>query len=172
MSVRRLRHTITLYVACLVGGGCTTHRMPIATATTSDAAALIRAARERSNDAIARHDTAAIAREWMPDVHVVASTGAQIAGATLNTQRMAQQFERRSDTRYLRSPEQIDVFEAWDVASERGDWVGTWTDPDGPVRISGTYQAQWRRVDGRWRIQAEVFVPLSCVGGAYCAKRP
>jgi ketosteroid isomerase-like protein len=172
MIARHLRSLIALTTALVIGIGCTGHRMPIETATSTNAASLIRAARERSNDAIARHDTAAIAREWMPDVHVVASTGAQTAGATLNSQRMAQQFERRSDTRYVRTPDAIEVFEAWDVASERGSWVGTWTDPDGPIRIGGTYQAQWRRVDGRWRIQAEVFVPLTCEGGAYCTKRP
>jgi ketosteroid isomerase-like protein len=172
MSVRHLLRLLALPTALVAGDGCTGHRMPIDTATPSTAAALIRAARERSNDAIARHDTAAIASEWMPDVHVVASTGTQTAGATLNAQRMAQQFERRSDTRYVRTPDAIEVFEAWDVASERGHWVGTWTDPDGPIRIGGTYQAQWRRVDGRWRIQAEVFVPLTCAGGAYCAKHP
>jgi hypothetical protein len=27
-------------------------------------------------------------------------------------------------------------------------------------------------VNGRWRIQAEVFVPVACEGGAYCAQHP
>lgn len=132
----------------------------------------IRAARARSNAAIARHDTAAIAREWMPDVHVVSSTSAQAAGADANASRMAETFARRPDTKWVRTAEDVDVFDAWDVASERGTWVGTWTEPDGAVRISGTYQAQWRRVGGAWRIQAEVFVPLRCSGSAYCARRP
>jgi ketosteroid isomerase-like protein len=172
MPGRQLRHVIMLATVLVSSGGCAGHRMPTGNATSTTAASLIREARERSNDAIARHDTAAMVREWMPDVHVVASTGAQTAGATLNAQRMAKQFERRRDTRYVRTPDAVDVFDVWDVASERGTWVGTWTDPDGPVRISGLYQAQWRRVEGRWRIQAEVFVPTACVGGAYCATRP
>lgn len=132
----------------------------------------IRAARARSNAAIAAHDTAALAAEWMADVHVVTSTSAQLAGAAVNAARMADQFARRPDTRYVRTPTSIRVWEAWDVASERGTWTGSWTDPDGPVRIAGEYQAQWRRRDGRWRIQAEVFVPLSCRGGAYCRAHP
>jgi ketosteroid isomerase-like protein len=145
---------------------------PAAPAQHGDAAQAIREARARSNAAIARHDTAAIAREWMPDVHVVSSTGTQTAGAALNARRMTETFARRPDTKWVRTPDRVEVFEAWDVASEHGAWVGTWTEPDGAVRISGTYQAQWRRVDGAWRIQAEVFVPLRCTGSAYCGRRP
>jgi ketosteroid isomerase-like protein len=132
----------------------------------------IAAARERSNAAIAAHDTAAIMREWMPDIHVVSSASRQTAGAAANAASMQAQFTRRPDTKWVRTPRRIEVFEAWQVASEAGDWVGTWTDPDGPIRIRGTYLAQWRQVGGRWLIQAEVFVPEACEGGAYCAARP
>ena len=79
---------------------------------------------------------------------------------------------RRPDTKWVREPTRITVFDRWQVASEDGRWTGTWTDPDGPVRITGTYLAQWRLTNGQWRIQAEVFVPLACEGGAYCQRRP
>lgn len=132
----------------------------------------IRAARAASNAAIAAHDVAGIERHWLPDVHIVTSTGAQGTGRDVNGTRMAQQFARRPDTVYVRTPTSVEVFAAWDVASERGDWTGRWTEPDGVVDIRGTYQAQWRKVDGTWRIQAELFVPTSCRGSAYCAARP
>ena len=141
-------------------------------AVTSRPSEQIAAARARSNAAIAAHDTAAIAREWMPDIHVVASSSSQTAGADANAKAMQAAFTRRPDTKWVRTPRTIRVFDAWQVASEEGDWVGTWTDPDGPVRIGGTYLAQWRHIDGHWRIQAEVFVPLTCTGGAYCARHP
>ncbi len=138
----------------------------------STAIAAISAARARSNAAIAAHDIAAIAQEWMPDVHVVASTGAQAAGVDANARSMASAFARRPDTKWVRTSNRIHVFEAWAVASEEGEWTGTWTDPDGPVRITGTYLAQWRNLNGAWRIQAEVFVPIACEGGAYCRQHP
>lgn len=50
--------------------------------------------------------------------------------------------------------------------------VGRWTEPDGTVEITGTYLAQWRKVDGRWLIQSELYVPTQCKGGKYCAQRP
>src|SRR5690606_17521240 len=138
----------------------------------SDAGAQIRAARAASNAAIAAHDVDGIARHWLPDVHIVTSTSAQGTGRDVNATRMSQQFARRPDTVYVRTPEVVDVYAAWDVASERGTWTGRWTEPDGVVDIAGTYLAQWRRVDGAWRIQAELFVPTTCRGSKYCDARP
>jgi ketosteroid isomerase-like protein len=133
---------------------------------------LIRDARARSNAAIAAHDLAGIAREWAKDLHVVSSTSAQTAGSDANQQRMAQQFKSRPDTVYVRTPATVDVYSPWNVASEHGEWIGRWTEPDGKLEIGGTYQAQWRKIDGRWLIQAELYVPTGCRGSKYCERRP
>ena len=132
----------------------------------------IRDLRARSNAAIAAHDLAGIARPWAIDVHVVSSTSAQTAGSQANQQRMARQFETRPDTIYIRTPATIDVYSPWNVASERGTWVGRWTEPDGKLEIGGTYLAQWRKVNGQWLIQAELYVPTHCRGANYCSQRP
>ena len=132
----------------------------------------IREARARSNQAIAAHDLAGIASVWMTDVHVVSSTSAQTAGRDQNRQRMAAQFTSRPDTVYVRRTTGVEVYPAWNVAAERGDWTGRWTEPDGALEIGGTYLAQWRKVDGRWLIQAELFVPTHCRGARYCQQRP
>ena len=133
---------------------------------------LIRDARARSNAAIAAHDLAGIAAAWMDNVHIVTSTSAQATGRDPNRERMAQQFTRRPDTVYIRQPTAVDVYSPWNVASERGEWTGRWSEPDGALEIRGTYLAQWRKVDGQWRIQAEVFVPTQCRGAKYCDQRP
>ena len=137
-----------------------------------DDATAIRAARAASNGAIARHDVPGIAAHWLPDVSIVTSTGAHDHTSAANASRMAAQFTRRPDTVYVRTPTAVDVFGAWAVASERGEWTGRWTEPDGVVDIRGTYLAQWRKVGGTWRIQAEVFVPTRCTGSTYCAAHP
>ena len=133
---------------------------------------LIREARALSNRAIRAHDATAMARLWMDDVHIVRSTGAQVAGREPNQQRMAQQFSTRPDTIYIRKPSAIDVYLPWAIASERGDWTAQWTEPDGTVDTAGTYMAQWRRIDGTWLIQAELYVPTRCAGSRYCSERP
>jgi ketosteroid isomerase-like protein len=154
-----------LVLVLATGSGATGSQMPADDTS-------IRTARARSNAAIAKHDVAAIAAHWMPDIHIVTSTSAQGTGREVNGQRMAEQFTRRPDTIYVRTPATIEVNALWAVASERGEWTGRWTEPDGVVEIGGTYLAQWRKVDGVWLIQAELFVPTHCRGSAYCAKRP
>jgi ketosteroid isomerase-like protein len=134
--------------------------------------AAIRLARSRSNAAIAKHDVAGITAHWMPDVHIVTSTSAQGTGRDVNEQRMVEQFKLRPDTVYVRTPITVEVNTPWAVASERGEWTGRWTEPDGVVEIGGAYHAQWRKLAGVWLIQAELFVPTHCRGSAYCAKRP
>lgn len=132
----------------------------------------IRDARTRSNRAIAAHDLDGISRVWMDDVHIVTSTSAHGTGRDENRQRIARQFTTRPDTTYVRRTADVDVYDPWGVAAERGEWTGTWTEPDGKVTIRGTYLAQWRKVGAEWLIQAEVFVPLTCDGSRYCRERP
>lgn len=132
----------------------------------------IRAARARSNAAIVAHDPPAIAREWMTDIHVVSSTSAQTAGRDANQARFVAQFKNRPDTVYVRTPQTVEVYAPWDVAAERGEWTGKWTEPDGAMTIGGTYLAQWRKVNGRWLIQGELYVPTHCRGSKYCSQRP
>ena len=132
----------------------------------------IRAQRARSNAAIVKKDLAGIAAVWMDDVHVTTSTGARGDGKDANRERMAQQFSRRPDTVYVRTAITVEVFPAWEVASERGTWVGKWTEPDGQVTIQGTYLVQWRKIAGTWLIQSELYVPTSRGGSSYCKQRP
>ncbi len=156
----------TLLVPMAMGLAAGTQAAPL----TDEAA--IRAARAQSNQAIAAHDVAGIVRHWLPDVHIVTSTGSQGTGRDDNGQRMAGQFARRPDTVYVRTPTTVEVLASWHTASERGEWTGRWTEPDGVVQVGGTYLAQWRKVDGTWLIQAELFVPTRCTGSSYCAAHP
>ena len=144
----------------------------VAAAQTPSDESTIRESRAASNEAIAKHDRAGIARFWMPDIHITTSTSAQATGSGPNQERMAQQFQRRPDTIYVRTPSIVEVFAAWAVASERGDWIGRWTEPDGKVEIGGTYLAQWRKINDRWLIQSELYVPTRCKGSKYCSQRP
>jgi hypothetical protein len=96
----------------------------------------------------------------------------QLSGIEANRQFYEAQFARRPDTIYTRTPSTVHAMAAWKVALESGDWVATWTDIDGPVRVSGNYMAQWLRSEAGWRIQGELYVPTSCAGGAYCERHP
>ena len=78
----------------------------------------------------------------------------------------------RPDVVYLRTPSEIEVMPSWNVATERGTWTGQWTQSDGVTKIGGTYLAQWRKANGEWFLQAELFVPTNCTGSSWCDKHP
>ena len=171
-GMRRRRHLAAALALAAFVAASDYRSDPVKASQQSTDAQLIRDARARSNAAIAAHDPAAMARLWKDDVHVVRSTGAQVAGREANQQRMAQQFAARPDTIYVRQPSAVDVYLPWEMASERGEWTAGWTEPDGTVDTAGTYLAQWRRIDGVWLIQAELYVPTRCAGSRYCSQRP
>jgi len=133
---------------------------------------LIREVRAMSNKAIAEHDTAAIVRSWTTDYHLVTSRNAEAHGRKENAERIQKEFESKQDVVYTRTPERVSVFTEWNMASEHGTWVGRWKEGEEAIEISGTYFAKWHKVDGQWMIRAEVFVPLKCSGGAFCATSP
>ena len=128
----------------------------------------IRERRQISNDAIAAKDTAAMARIWTPDYHIVTSRNAEASGRRANAIRFAEEFAAKPDVIYVRAPEKIKVFIKWNMASELGNWVGHWTENGKLVELKGTYLAKWHKVNGEWMIRAEIFVPVSCIGGAIC----
>jgi ketosteroid isomerase-like protein len=142
-----------------------------AAAQVSDDAA-IRAARTRSNRAIAAHDLDGVASVWLPEFHSVSSTNAQANGRDAARANFAQYFATRPDVVYLREPTSITVNAAWGQAGESGRWTGSWTQADGVTRVGGIYFAKWKRVDARWMLLAETFVQTSCSGTKYCNASP
>jgi ketosteroid isomerase-like protein len=42
--------------------------------------------------------------------------------------------------------------------------------PDGRMELRGTYLAMWRKENGQWLIQSELFVLLRCSGSKECAE--
>jgi len=78
---------------------------------------------------------------------------------------------KRRDVRWWHQPADVQVDISWGNAFEQGTWQETWNEDGGLIQLSGSYSALWRRVQGQWMLEAEVFVPLRCVGGAYCKPR-
>ena len=132
----------------------------------------IRSVREFSNQSIERKDTAALASVWTIDYHVITSRNFEVSGRAANRDRFFNEFSSKPDVIYIRTPQSIEVFDKWNMASETGTWVGRWTDMDVHVEVTGTYFAIWHHVDGTWLIRAELFVPLACSGSTLCDQSP
>lgn len=139
----------------------------------SEADKAILAIREASNKALAAHDSVSLARTLTVDYNVVTSRNASSIERNIMLSRLASDWSAKPDLVYRRNPERIEVFAEWKMASEIGTWVGTWTEPNGEkIRLSGNYYAKWHQEGGQWRIRAEIFTPLACEGGTYCASGP
>jgi len=124
----------------------------------------IRALRADFNAAIARHDLAAIAAFLEPGFRVSTSSGEFRNSAQEMLDAFSSRFTQTPDATYVRTPSTIDVSGNGLLAFESGQWVGTWTEVAGPYRMTGRYSAYWRKQDGRWRLHAELYVPLGCEG--------
>ncbi len=152
----------------LVATGCIS-LVAVACTATSPEEAEIRSVRAASNTAIAAHDTASIGATLSEDYHVITSRNAESVGRSAMLKRFAADAP---DVVYVRTPDVIQVFPEWNMASETGTWVGRWSDKGDLIELSGTYYAKWHRSDGRWLIRAELFTPLACKGGPFCEKGP
>ena len=124
----------------------------------------IRNARDQYNDAIARHDVQAIMTFHDDEYQITTSLGQLIQGRDEEAASWQELFSIRQDVLYVRTPETIEVSDAYPLAAETGTWVGTWSTPDGGVRTGGHYSAMWRQVDGEWKVRSELFVALYCEG--------
>ncbi len=107
-----------------------------------------------------------------PSYHAVSSRNAHTNGRDGVAAQWRAQFTAHPDVSYVRTPASVRLFTPWQMAEENGTWVGRWTEPDGRVDIRGTYTAKWRRLDGTWLLEAEVFTPRSCAGSSYCDRPP
>jgi ketosteroid isomerase-like protein len=132
----------------------------------------IRNARLNSNAAIVSKDTNAIAQYWADDYHLVSSRNSEVAGRVKNRHNFATELYTKKEVLYVRSSQKVDVYAPWNMAAETGVWTGQWREPDGLVQLKGSYLAKWHKVNGEWKIRAEIFVPLSCTGSSFCDKKP
>lgn len=128
----------------------------------------IRATRQEFNNAIALHDTTHVAAFFTEDYTIVTALNFEIKGIEGARTALATEFRTKKEVVYVRTPTDIQIFEAWNMASETGQWTGQWQEADGLVKLSGTYYAKWHKVNGSWKIRAEVFTPLTCFGSTFC----
>lgn len=132
---------------------------------------IICANRNLSNIAIAQKDTVALAKYWTEDYHMVSSRNFEVAGLKKNRHQFAQEFTKK-EVLYVRTPKKIEINSSWNMAAESGEWTGQWLEPDGMVKLAGSYYAKWHKISGEWKIRAEIFTPVSCTGSGFCKKQP
>jgi ketosteroid isomerase-like protein len=144
---------------------------PEPVATTADETT-IQELRVASNAAIARRDSVTPALQYAPDYTIITSRSGEGKGPAFGQRAFYLEFTNKKEAIYERIPEKIRVYDNWKMASEVGRWTGSWVEADGKIQLAGTYMAKWHKLNGQWKIRAEVFVPLTCQGSNACNNRP
>jgi ketosteroid isomerase-like protein len=130
----------------------------------------IRRLRADFNSAIAARDVGALPKFWREDVHVTTGAGRLLSGRAAAHAAFEAVFADATFITYTRTPAKIELSASGVRAAESGHWLGQWKKPDGMMEWRGTYMAMWRKEDGQWLIQSELFVSLRCSGSKECAE--
>jgi hypothetical protein len=161
MPKRSFRFTSAAVLVVCLGFSVTTYAD---SSTDEDRIAEIRA---KSNQAIQDHDAEEIVSYFDETYQITTGSGLLYHGDRETEKgNWAEHFAQLSDVVYVRTPTNIDVGSYLPRAAESGKWVGTWTSEEGPIEVGGSYSASWRKIDGHWKIQSEMFVTLYCKGDA------
>ena len=130
----------------------------------------IRRLRGDFNAAIAAHDPAALSKFLREDIHVTTGAGRQLPGLSAVRAAFEAIFADASFITYTRTPDRVELNSSSLLAAESGHWVGRWKKPDGTMEWRGNYMAMWRKENGQWLIQSELYVSLKCSGSKECAE--
>jgi ketosteroid isomerase-like protein len=113
----------------------------------------IREARAASNAAIAKHDAEGVAKYWMNDIVVISGEGGQYIGRNVLLKTFKKMFSS-SPSVFERLPFEIIIAESGILAWETGTWHYL------NENLRGNYSAMWRKINGKWLTQSELFVSL------------
>lgn len=127
----------------------------------------VHAQRAAFNAAIAAEDVETIAAVLHENVLLVTGTASEVfSGRAAQLALWRDDFAAGERAVYLRAPDCVRVSAVVPVALETGRWRGEW-EGDAARFAAGTYAAKWRRVDGAWLLEAELFATEAC-GGDFC----
>ena len=130
----------------------------------------IRRLRADFNSAIAAHDLRALPKFWREDIHVTTGAGRQLPGIAALSAAFESIFADTTLITYTRTPDRVELNASGVRAAESGHWVGQWRKPDGEMEWRGNYMAMWRKENGQWLIQSELYVSLKCSGSKECSE--
>ncbi len=121
--------------------------------------------RAESNEAIRKHDAGGVVASYDQTYQITTGSGMLFHDNPSKEKELWEEiFDQFPDVVYVRTPSRVAVSTYLPRAAESGNWVGNWTSEKGSIEVGGSYSASWLKVDGRWKIQSEMFVTLYCSG--------
>jgi ketosteroid isomerase-like protein len=132
----------------------------------------IKAAREANNAALKARNAQKVAENYLESFFLLTSTNGFFAGKERVTEIYQSVFNTREAVLFIRTPTAITVNNDWQMASENGQWIGTWIVNGENIRVAGDYYAKWHRIDGIWKLKCEVYTQFMCKGDVVCNNKP
>jgi ketosteroid isomerase-like protein len=132
----------------------------------------IQKVRKANNTALKAHDAAGVASAYLDNFFLLTSTNGFFTGKESVQNIYQSVFNSRPDVLFIRTPTAIMVNRDWNMASERGNWTGTWTVNGVPIAVGGDYYAKWHKIDGIWKLRSEVYTQFDCSGDVVCNNKP
>ena len=118
-----------------------------------EAIEIIRQSRENSNTAIREHNVSGVAKYWLDDMIVISGEGGQYVGKKILVSVFTEMFSADPPV-FERIPAEIIIGDSGILAWETGTWNYK------TEKFRGNYSAMWRKVNGLWLTQSELFVSL------------
>jgi len=113
----------------------------------------IKQSRLASNAAIKRKDVAGVSSYWLPNFVQIAGDGSHSIGQVKIAKDWKRMFSNSSPV-FERIPDEILIAESGNIAWEKGAWRYY------NEEYFGTYSAMWRKINGKWLTQCELYVSL------------
>jgi len=146
----RFRNLIILALGGIVATACATEDSDSSIDLTAEATAVNEISLRWLEFARAK-DAAGIAGLFASDGVLFLENEAPVVGPTAIEARQVQAFEKNPDLVRSFGSDRIEVAASGDLAVEFGSWG-----PEGPDRNYGKYIAVYRKVDGVWRVAADI----------------
>ena len=115
---------------------------------------IIKQARLDSNSCIAKKDVDGVSKHWMKDFVQIAGDGSYTIGKAEIAADWKYMFSNSSPL-FERIPDTITISKGGDTAWESGTWNYK------NDKYHGNYAATWRKVNGTWLTQNELYVSLN-----------
>lgn len=136
-------------------------QISVAQASKHKDVALIKAARQASNHAMAKNDMVALSSHFMDNIIVITGSGVSMISKDTVAAKLRRQLEQSADVNFRLIPADILIGDKGDLAFETGKWLGAKKiDPKQKI-VGGNYSAMWMKRDGIWKLRSELFVSLN-----------
>lgn len=132
----------------------------------------IEAARQDNNQAIKEQDAQGVASNYLEDFFILTSTNGLFTGKEVVEGIYQSVFNSRENVIFVRTPTAITVNKDWNMASENGNWIGTWILDGENIEVGGDYYAKWHKIGDVWKLRSEVYTQFQCSGEVVCNNKP